>query len=504
MIGCYESYGYEGIMVDVSASICAGPHTTYVTGIEDSAVKTYRDTVKAAILDCGFDYPEGGVTVTMSPCDVRKDHTRYELAGALAILAVHHGLNVSNIMALGSLNKNGIVFPTLSTYAGLISARDAGFKYAIVSDQEADVDVEGITVVKVENLREAFECLQRILKEQVESEVAEEEVEVKEDCVSFENNTGTHNLDEWDNVDFKYAMAIAAAARLNMLVIGSPGCGKSPMTMCMQEITPDLMTSEKSSCERIYSIAGLNRGHRRPFRFPHQTASIEGICGGGMNCRPGEISLAHNGALFLDEAAEFRSSVLQMLRVPLENHTISLSRAGRTTVYPADFQLLMATNPCPCGNYGVKNRICLCSYQSISNYWRKFSAPLLDRMDIRYAMGITSVVPPSDFDSSVEGIRKLVKKAWEAQLKRQGKLNRDLSIAETTGILCTPDRITSDALTLIEREGTRYGFSIRARASVVKIAQTVADMRGLDQIDADCIRIGVELRKVADTLPPEL
>ena len=183
------------------------------------------------------------------------------------------------------------------------------------------------------------------------------------------------------------ALVVGASGRFNMMFFGSPGCGKTMLMQHMQYLTPSLTEEESKSVKRIYSLAGYGGvGESKvypPFRMPHQTASIEGICGGGPNCRPGEITLAHNGVLFLDEAAEFRSSVLQMLRVPLETKSITLSRAGRTTVYPANFQLLMACNPCPCGNYGSKDKICLCSAKSVEQYWKKFSAPLLDRVPIK-------------------------------------------------------------------------------------------------------------------------
>ena len=269
------------------------------------------------------------------------------------------------------------------------------------------------------------------------------------------------------------------------------------------EITPNFVTKEDAyATTRIWSLAGLLRPNTgalksRPFRMPHQTASIEGICGGGPDCRPGEISLAHGGTLFLDEAAEFRSSVLQMLRVPLESHQITLSRAGRNTVFPADFQLVMATNPCPCGNYGSKTKICLCSAKSIDQYWKKFSAPLLDRVDIRYFFDGDYKLPTS-IDLSLKGIRAMVKKAWETQYKRQGKLNRDLTSEE----LLTYAPLSKDVALMLDRAAR--GSSPRAIVSIEKLARTVADMNGLENIDADCMSVALELHRTAATLPLEL
>ena len=503
----FEPYGYEGSLVSVEVDLRSGVSATDVVGISDSDVKEFRETVKAAVLDCGFDYPENRVVISLSPADLRKYGPRHMFAGALAVLAQSNEVirgRDDRVMVVGDTDKNGIAFGSRGMTAALESAAAIGIRYAIVPEVAQIEKISGLALIKVRNLREAYEALLSLDKYEVYEKPKTTEAEVPEITFAEETN----NLDDMSDDtpgarDFKYAMMIAAAGRLNMIAIGSPGCGKTRMLQCLPEITPDLLPDEAPSTERIYSIAGFSKPRIRPFRMPHQTASIEGMLGGGTNCHPGEVSIAHNGALFLDEAAEFKSSVLQMLRVPLETGTVTLSRAGRSTTYPARFQLLMATNPCPCGNYGSKDKICLCSLRSISLYWQKFSLPLLDRMDIRFAFSNTAIAAPSDFDSSSAGIREKVKKAWETQFRRQGKLNRELTMDEVAQILHSPDSITNDAITLLDREGTRYGFGVRARASITKIARTIADIRGLDRIDSDCIRIGVELRKIANNIPPE-
>ena len=226
------------------------------------------------------------------------------------------------------------------------------------------------------------------------------------------------------------ALVVGASGRFNMMFFGSPGCGKTMLMQYMQYLTPSLTEEESMSVKRIYSLAGYgNKDENKvypPFRIPHQTASIEGICGGGPNCRPGEIALAHNGVLFLDEAAEFRSSVLQMLRVPLENKSITLSRAGRTTTYPANFQLLLALNPCPCGNYGSKDKICLCSAKSVELYWKKLSGPLLDRISIRLHIDSSEGVRET---YSLEELQSYIKRATE-ESRRIGTSFRDLTVEQ--------------------------------------------------------------------------
>lgn len=223
------------------------------------------------------------------------------------------------------------------------------------------------------------------------------------------------------------AISIAVAGKLNILAYSAPGCGK---TMLLQGLipylTPCLTAEELESVKRLYALAGMEYNtDNAPFRMPYQTASIEGMCGGGPNLRPGEISLAHNGTLFLDEAAEFRTSVLQMLLVPLESHSITLSRAGRSTTFPANFQLAMAANPCPCGNYGEKDKICFCSPRAVQLYWKKFSQPLLDRIQIN----IHVEKDESETESvSLEELREQVANAYRIQ-REVGRFNRDLALS---------------------------------------------------------------------------
>ena len=223
------------------------------------------------------------------------------------------------------------------------------------------------------------------------------------------------------------AISIAVAGKLNILAYSAPGCGKTMLLKgLIPYLTPCLTVEELESVKRLYVLAGMEYNtDNAPFRMPYQTASIEGMCGGGPNLRPGEISLAHNGTLFLDEAAEFRTSVLQMLLVPLESHSITLSRAGRSTTFPANFQLAMAVNPCPCGNYGEKDKICLCSPRAVQLYWKKFSQPLLDRIQIN----IHVEKDESETESvSLEELREQVANAYRIQ-REVGRFKRDLALS---------------------------------------------------------------------------
>lgn len=291
----------------------------------------------------------------------------------------------------------------------------------------------------------------------------------------------------------KFAMMVAIAGRHNIMAIGEPGCGKTLMFEKFPLIMPKLNDEEFTTVNRIFELADIHGKDKvRPFRIPYQTSSIESMCGGGASVKPGEISLAHNGMLFLDEAAEFRSSVLQMLRVPLESGQISLSRAGVTTTYPANFQLAMTVNPCPCGNYGQDGKICLCSDKSIELYWKKFGGPLLDKIDIRINLGSTYTMSElsNDNELSLKQIRKTIEKAQKVQYNRQSKLNGNLSPNEIE-MYC---QLSEDALKCLDDFATVNNISSRGRTSLIKVTRTFADIDESDKIESKHMSLALALR----------
>ena len=511
MIYSFQRFGYEGCLVNIEVDLRKGIPAVDIVGLCDSSVVESRKRVRAAVSNSGFEFPPERVLISLSPADIRKEGSDHDLAVALAILAAKDDFPRSQdtpVLVLGSMELSGNITPARGTYAALTTAKAHGIKYAIVPETCEVKELDGLYIERVANLTEAYDALCRIEEHECYPEDSDE---AEENTITFTDSEES-TLDSLDNnfndsnamAGMKYAMAVAAAGRHNIIAIGSPGCGKTMALQHLPEITPNFLSAEQASVTtRIWSLAGLlhpdeNVLKKRPFRMPHQTASIEGICGGGPDCRPGEISLAHGGTLFLDEAAEFRSSVLQMLRVPLESHQITLSRAGRTTVFPANFQLAMAVNPCPCGNYGSKTKICLCSFKSIDQYWKKFSAPLLDRIEIRYFFDNPSFLPVG-VDLSLEGIRAMVKKAWKAQLARQGKLNSELTPEEVLAYAPLSEEVQA----MLDKATVRYGYSPRAVTSIIKLARTVADMNGFKDIDTACMLVALELRKTAASLPPE-
>ena len=387
-IKTFAPFGYEGAICSVEVDLRQGIPAVDIVGLPDGAIGATRELVQSAIKNQGFDFPQQRVLISLSPADLKKEGTGYDLPIALAILrkAKENDMPRSqdaDVFVMGALELSGKVRANAKVFAALQTAVDNGIKYAIVP-KDLDLVPDGIKCARVENLEEAFKALCNV----DECEVLDDSLFTADEGNKFETDNDRQITFQpvgpgrsFDNKDVDpgllNAVAVAMAGHHHILAYGPPGCGKSLVMDLSQQLMTNLLPAEQMSVNRIWSLAGLTKPGKkiiaRPFRMPHQTASIEGICGGGPNCRPGEISLAHNGVLFLDEAAEFRTSVLQMLRVPLETNSITLSRAGRSTTYPANFQLLMATNPCPCGNYGSHDKICLCSLKTIEQYWAKFS-----------------------------------------------------------------------------------------------------------------------------------
>lgn len=461
----FSPFGYDGSLVQIEVDLRKGVPAVDIVGLADGAVKESRERMRSAILNSGFEFPSERVLISLSPADLKKEGTGFDLAVALAVLSAD--MDIPNVLAMGELALNGEVRSVRGTYAALQSAVEGGIEYALVPNSANPSIPEGVKVIHVGSLKDAFEVLQDIKgerwtdKKEIRFPTAVEFPEVSEE-ESLDNLKG-HN-------EVKYTMAVAAAGRHNMLVYGAPGCGKSLCMQRMPQLLPLLSAEEMRSVDRIRSIAGFgpNVGKReRPFRMPHQIATLEGMCGGGISVMPGEISLAHNGVLFLDEAAEFKSSVIQMMRVPLESNQICLSRAGRSTVYPANFQLLMAMNPCPCGNFGHEHRVCLCSKRSVELYWRKISKPLLDRVEIKLDMAEKDTAT----ELTLEELREMIKGAWEVQLKRQGKLNGDLNADEVASLSFDEKA---------ERHLVRYAeekpLNPREVANIKKLARTLQDM----------------------------
>lgn len=477
MIYSFEPFGYEGSMVDVEADIRDGIPAVDIVGIADSAVRESRERIRAAIKNSGFEFLQKRVLLSLSPADLRKNSAIHDLPIALAVLySAYRKEPTEKTIALGEVSLDGNLRPCNGTYAAMQSALRSGITRTVLPEG-ADNPPKGMKAFYAKNLKEAFCILTDFDKvsEDDKSDVSGSSVEFPElDDGESPDDVFLPNCDE----NTVKAVVAAVAGRHHLLMWGAPGCGKSNAAMSMRKITPLPTYDEFQSVKRIYSLAGLLQKDRKfvPFRVPHTTATIEGICGGGVNCRPGEISLAHNGVLFLDEAAEFRTSVLQMLRVPTETRNITLSRAGRSTVYPADFQLVMATNSCPCGNYGSEKRLCLCSSKSVEMFWKKFSATLLNRIQISIRLDS----PETDEAKSkmtIEQAREIVAGAVRRQRER-GEMNGTASLSSIErrfDEIAEPDAKSS-------LSSVSESFSELEILSLKRIALTLADIDGSDNI----------------------
>ena len=460
----YSPFGYEGALVTVEVDLRSGIPATDIVGLADSSVKETRERVQIAIRNSGLDYPSKRVLISLSPADLKKEENVFDLAIALGILQKNF---TENVLVMGELELSGAIRPVRGVYAACSTALTSGIQYAIVPMENLNEALEtGIKAIGCDTLCDAYKLPDALSTRKIAT------VDSYDETITFREPDSEYK----DKIEMTekemLALVVGASGRFNMMFFGSPGCGKTMLMQYMQYLTPSLTEEESMSVKRIYSLAGYgNKDENKvypPFRIPHQTASIEGICGGGPNCRPGEIALAHNGVLFLDEAAEFRSSVLQMLRVPLENKTITLSRAGRCTTYPANFQLLMACNPCPCGNYGSKDKICLCSAKSVEQYWKKFSAPLLDRVPIKIHIDQEE---GERKEYSLEELQSYVKKATEKS-REIGTSFRDLSEEQTLSM------IPNDIFNRLVNNAISLGWSDRRRFDLYKIWITIVSAFG--------------------------
>ena len=498
----FSPFGYEGALVTIEVDLRRGIPAVDMVGLADNAVRESRERMRAAIRNSGFEFPVERVLISLSPADVKKEGAGFDLAIALAVLHKkehpEYGTAKDAALVMGELELSGRIRAVRGVHAALSTAREDGIRNCIIpAENAAEASVfSSMKVFPVRFLTDAFELFSKLASESEQKDAdvgtacgfSDACANMKDEPVVFSDFPPQADYREISGQGFLIeALQIAAAGRHNLIAYGPPGCGKTLALSRFYTLLPRLTHEEALTVTRIYSIAGLLSSGTRilqdpPFRMPHQSSTAEGIIGGGMHCRPGEISLAHNGVLFLDEAAEFRISVLQALRVPLEEGKITLSRAGRSTEYPAHFQLLLAANPCPCGNFGSTDKICLCRPQAVEQYWRRFSAPLLDRIDIRVALigsGETVKTREGDADGFFSGeqrlstaqLREAIADATAIQRKRQGKPNARLEAAEIRQF-CP---LGEEAERFLTESARRFAFSARGIHSCIKLARTCAD-----------------------------
>lgn len=533
----FLSFGYDGKIVKVESDLKRGLPCTEIVGLPGGAVKEAKERVRVAIKNAGFEYPPVRILINLCPASEKKDGSGFDLAIALAILANNEQLIPENdvtVLVIGELELSGNLRKVNGVLSAVAACKNVGIRYCIVpSENEAEAMIpHSCEVYGVHSLSESYECLKRIVREHntcSENLIIAPTLEKNIECITWpDDNSGNKSCDDYSEVrgqaDLLDALVIAASGGHNMLVYGPPGCGKSLSLRKFYTLLPDLDFKTSIEVSRIYSIAGLLPEAARdcdilirqpPFRCPHQNASLEGMIGGAGKCLPGEISLAHGGVLFLDEANQFKVSVLQSLRGPLETGIVTLSRAEKRTTYPARFQLLMAMNPCDCGNLGNPNAFCTCSPLDIDKYWKRLTAPLIDRIDMRLF-----VLPPTpqslleQQEISTASMRAKIKKVYEIQWDRNTfllnqsdgtKLSRritEIKNAHITGqALTSLCSMTADARRAFNATGLKEQISGRSSHAILKLARTIADLESSEKIQSAHIEKAISLRTFNPLLP---
>ena len=497
-------FGMNSYMVQVEADISQGLPRFDIVGLPDAAVSESKSRVHAAIKNIGFAFPVSRITINLAPADTKKEGSLYDLPILIALLRAGKQLDCDthSCAFIGEVSLDGFVRRVNGVLPMVIAAQKSGIKTVFVpagNAAESSV-VKGIDVIPVGKVEDLIKHLR-----------GEEAIEP----VRFDNFRDSYAPSEFapdfrdvkGQAEVKRALEIAAAGGHNIIMVGPPGSGKSMLAKRLPSILPDMTFEESLETTKLYSVAGalpdgVSLITQRPFRSPHHTVSPAGLSGGGSIPRPGEISLAHNGVLFLDELPEFSRQTMEVLRQPMEDSKITISRVSASLSYPCSTMVVCAMNPCPCGYYGHPTRKCTCSPQAVQRYLSKLSGPLLDRLDIHIE------VPPVEF-SSLSGtadeecsadIRKRVNAARAIQTERlRGSgisCNARMDAAQTKKF-CRP---TAEGLMLLEKVFEKLELSARAYDKILRIARTIADLDGSDSVNSDHISQAVQYRSLDRTL----
>lgn len=494
--------GVDGFLIQVEVDLARGLPSFSTVGLPEGAVREAKDRVRAAIKNSGYEFPPRRITVNLAPAAVKKAGTGYDLPIALGILTAAGTLRgefLAETVFTGELSLDGSVRPVPGVLPMALAARDEGVRRFLVPAENAAeaAIVSGLEVYGIKRLDEAVTFLAGV--GDLEQKVIDPDAlftQQDADAVDFAEVRGQEYA--------KRALEIAAAGGHNLLLTGVPGSGKTMMARRLPGILPDLTLEEAIETTKVFSTAGLLPAHvpllvTRPFRAPHHTVSDAGLIGGGQIPRPGEVSLAHNGVLFLDELPEFKKHVLEVLRQPLEDGTVSIARAAVSLNFPARIMLVAAMNPCPCGFQGDQVRECTCTPFQVQRYRSRLSGPLLDRIDMHIevpAVQVKELVKQPDGESSAI-IRQRVNQARAYQRQR---------FAGQTGVYCNAQmnttlvkkycRLDSASADLLNQAITSLGLSARAYHRILKIARTIADLAGAASPSSAHVAEAVQYRRV--------
>ena len=493
--------GIDAYLVEVEVDIAQGLPTFTTVGLPEAAVKESKERVKAAINNSGYSFPDDRITVNLAPADIKKEGTGFDLPIALGILTASGIIPMelaSKYLVLGELSLDGRIKPVKGSLPMAIAAKNAGCSGIIVpydNRQEASV-INGISVLPVKTLSQIvnFFCgFTQIKPEKTDVSAMFDQDNRFE--VDFSEVMGQEHV--------KRALEVASAGGHNLVMIGPPGSGKTMLAKRLPTILPPLTFNESIETTKIYSVVGMLPSNqalvtKRPFRSPHHTISDAGLIGGGHIPRPGEVSMAHNGVLFLDEFPEFKKHVLEVLRQPLEDLKVTISRAASTITYPASFMLVAAMNPCPCGYYSDPKHECRCTYQQIHKYRSKISGPLMDRIDIHVevpAVPYKALSGKSPAESSAD-IMKRVSAARLMQSKRLVKTKIFSNSQMGSRHIKKYCHIDDASCSLLEKAIDKLGLSARAYNRILKITRTIADLAGNNDIQIDHIAEAIQYRSL--------
>ncbi len=494
------SRGRSGIhapLVTVEVHVANGLPSLSIVGLPETAVKESKDRVRGAILNSHFEFPAQRITINLAPADLPKEGGRFDLAIALGILAASGQIpknELARYECIGELSLGGELRPVSGVLPVAMQTRDANKQLILPRENTEEAAlVSNIVIIPAGHLLEI--CGHFTGQQQIQTDIQPSRLNLNKDSIDFSDVHGQFHV--------KRAFEIAAAGMHNVLMSGPPGTGKSMLASRFSTILPPLTEQQALESAAIASISesGLDiSGWRKsPYRSPHHTASAPALVGGGSNPKPGEISLAHNGTLFLDELPEFDRRVLEVLREPLETGHITISRANRQSDFPARFQLIAAMNPCPCGYLGDSSGRCHCTSEQVSRYRAKISGPLLDRIDMhlevpRISHEVLRKGSPEGEETSTE-IRKRVIEARKTAIARTGKANALLTVPETKQFC----QLSEQGYQLLEQAMNRFGLSHRAYHRILKLSRTITDLAGSESIEIPHLSEAIGYRKLDRT-----